>query len=209
MSIDPVFGPLVTDEDIQVAVRDTIKDWLETYLAAIERHVGLEPRSLPLPRSYVLEDSDQLRKGPEDQLPCIAILAPGTARAPEMDGEGNYRAAVVISVSAIVSAGGLDSQANTSRLAKRYRKALEMLLVQQGSLGGFATATVFKGWSTNDLKPEDNRTIAAGMNLFEVLVPNVVQRGAGLKAPPEDPYEEIELPTVEEVDVVLKPEEIA
>jgi hypothetical protein len=202
-----VFGPSVHERHVQRAVLDTIQLWIETYLANVERRESLPPRSIPVPASgnYVLRDDGALGKRPEDQLPAICILCPGTTEEPTVDGEGRYRAAFLVNVAAIVSSGDPDY---VSDLAKLYTSALRDLLIQNGSLDGFAETSAWKGSRTDDLKPEDDRSIAAGVNVFHIYVSGVVQRGAGLKAPPEDPYEEIELPTVADVDVVLKPEEI-
>lgn len=207
MSVDPVFGPSVGQRHVKGAVEQTIKRWIETYLAAIERAEGLEPRELhvPDPGNYVLKDDGALNKRPEDQLPAILVLCPGTAGDPEPESEGLYRVPFLVNVAAIVSSSDPDF---VSELADFYASALRDLLVHNGSLGGFANSAVWKGSRTDDLKPEDNRSIAAGVNVFHIYVPGVVQRGAGLKAPPEDPYEEIELPTITDVEVELKPEEI-
>jgi len=203
---DPVFGPLIDERDVQHAVRDTITLWIETYLAVVERKIEVDPRTLLLPRSYVLKDDGTLDKRPEDQIPSVVILCPGTAGDPRMDGEGLYRVPYAVNVAVIVSA--MD-EVSTSDLAKFYAAAIRNLLVHNGSLGGFAESTRWRGSRNDELRPEDDRTMAAGTNVFEVLVPDVVQKGAGLKAPPDEPYEETELPTVTKVDVELEPEEIA
>lgn len=201
---DSIFGDFVLDEEVKQAVEDTIREWLPTYLGLIERRVGLDPQSLPLPRSYVHSDDGALNKRPENQLPCVAILAPGTgALAPRADGEGRQRAGVVLNVAVIV-----ETKAGSASLtASRYRKAIELLLLQQSSLGGIAEEVFFKGWRNDDLRPEDNRSIAAGTNVIEALIPNLSQAGAGLKTPPENPYESSEGPVVTQVDVDLEPEE--
>jgi hypothetical protein len=206
VSVDPVFGPSIRERHVQRAVRDTVKRWITTYLAAIERAEELDPRSLPEPRSYVLKDDGTLNKRPSDQTPTICVLCPGTYGDPVMEGEGLYRAAFLVNVAAIVESGDPDF---VSDLAGFYISAVRDLLVHNGSLGGFAQTSAWKGSRTDDLKPEDGRSIAAGTNVFHVYVSGVVQRGAGLKAPPEEPYEEIELPTITDVEVALKPEEIA
>lgn len=205
MAIDPIFGPLIDTRDVQLAVKSTVQKWIKTYVALVERMNGLDPRSLPLPRSYVLKNHDALSKNPEDQTPAIVIVCPGTAGDPVRDGEGFYRVPYAVSVAAIVSARDEDS---TSVLAKRYAAALYALMVHNGSLGGFAEGVRWRGERNDDLRPDGDRTIAVGINVFEVLVPNVIQAGAGLKEPPEEPYEESELPTVDDVEVALKPEEI-
>lgn len=203
---DPIFGPLVDPSDVQAAVQETLEEWIETYLAVVERAKGLDPKSMELPASYVQKDDGALNKRPEDELPCVAILCPGTAGDPTMDGSGLYTARWVVNVAVIVTSGDQDF---VSDYAKFYAAAIRAALVQNGSLGGFAKTTVWRGERNDDLRPEDDRTMAAGTNVFEVMVPDVVQRGAGLKAPPAKPYEESELPTVESVEVELKPEEIA
>lgn len=208
MSVDPVFGPSIHERHVQYAVKDTIQLWIETYLAAVERREGLEPHSIPVPDpgNYVLKDDGNLNKRPEDSLPAILILCPGTTDEASVDGEGSYRVPFLVNVAAIVSSG---DPGYVSDLAKLYTSALRDLLIHNGSLRGFAQTSVWKGSRTDDLKPEDDRSIASGVNVFRIYVSGVVQRGAGLKAPPGDPYEEIELPTVTDVEVELKPEEIA
>ena len=201
---DDVFGDFKLDEELQEAIEKTIRKWASTYLALIERRVGLDPKSLPLPRSYVFSDDGTLNKKPEEQFPAVVILSPGVGKTtPKRHGDGHYRAGTVVNVAVIVSARDQDT---TNLLVKRYRKALEMLLVQQPSLGGFAEDTIFQGWRNDELLPEDNRTIAAGTTVFEVLVPDIVQAGAGPRTPLENPYEEAELPEITEAEVDLEPE---
>jgi hypothetical protein len=204
---DPVFGPSIHERHVQYAVRDTIQLWIETYLAAVERREGMEPREIPVPDpgNYVLKDDGTLNKRPEDALPAVLILCPGTAGPATVEGQGSYGVPFVVNVAAIVSSG---DPAYVSDLAKHYTSALRDLLVHNGSLGGFAQTSAWKGSRTDDLRPEDDRSMAAGVNVFHIYVKDVVRRGAGLKAPPEDPYEELELPTIKEVEVDLKPEEI-
>ena len=201
---DSAFGLFQLDEDLQEAVVSTIRKWLPTYLALIERKVELAPRSIPLPRSYVLSDNGELNKKPEDQLPAVVVLCPGGGKiTPRQEGDGRIRAGYVVNVACIVTARDHES---TDKLARRYRKALELILVHQPSLGGFAEASIFRGWRNDELLPEDDRTIAAGTNVFEVLVPDISQAGKGLQAPLDDPYEEAEIPAVTEADVTLEPE---
>lgn len=202
---DPIYGPILSPVDVQVAVRTTIKQWVATYLAVVERLNDLDPKKLPHPKSYVLKDDGTLTKRPEDQTPSVVILCPGTAGDPVMDGEGLYRVPWAVSVAAIVSAR---DQETSSDVAKFYAAAIRALLVQQGSLGGFAASTRWRGERNDDLRSEDDRTLAVGVNVFEVLVRDVVQKGAGLTEPPDEPYEEAEPPTVDEVEVELNPEEI-
>jgi hypothetical protein len=196
-----VFGPLVLEEEVRSAVV-ALTTWAPSYLARIERKLELEPESIPLPASFALSDEGGLGTIAAEQLPRVVVLSPGSGeRKPSMDGEGNYRASFALNLTAVVEDA---DQASADLLAGRYRKALEMALVQQPSLGGLTEGLVFKGWRTEVLEVEGERFLAAATTLFEVLVPNVVQAGAGLKEPREDPYEEAEWPQVEEVDVDLE-----
>jgi len=203
---DAIFGDFLLEEEIKQAAEDTIRLWIPTYLALIERRVELPPKTLPLPRSYVHSDEGTLTKRPEDKLPCVAILSPGSGKlAPKSDGEGRQRGGVVLNVAVIVTT----RSGSASLTSSRYRKALELLLVQNPALGGVAADLFFRGWRNDDLKPEDNRSMAAGVNVIEALIPNLSQAGAGLKTPLENPYEEPEGTVVTKVDVDLDPEEIA
>ncbi len=204
MNDDAVFGPIIEGSDVRAALKATLQKWMTTYLALLERHGGLDPKSLPVPRSYVTSDGDTLRKQVQDQIPSVVILTPGSGdRRPTRDGSGRYRAGFRAAISVVVSA---NDQPATQALAERYRKAVELMLIHQGSLNGFAESTDFIGWRTDDLDPEADRTLAAGTNVFEVLVKGIAQHGAGLKEPLEEPYEEADLPTITEVDVETEAE---
>lgn len=204
MNDEAVFGPIIEGGDVKAAVDATLRKWMPTYLALIERHAGREPKSMPLPRSYVLSDDGNLNKRVEDQLPAVVILTPGNGeQKPKRDGEGKIRAGFRVTISVVASA---TDQATTAALAERYRKAIELMIVHQSSLGGFAEGVIFVGWRTDDMDSESARTIAAGTNVFEVLVKDIAQHGAGLKEPLEEPYEEAEPPTITEVDVELQAE---
>ena len=206
MSDDPIFGPLKGAIDVREAVKATIQKWIPTYLAAVERHYGLKPRTIQTPRSYVFSDDGKLDKRPEKQVPCVVILVPATSGKPAREGDGNYRARWPVTVSVIVAS---KNQGATSDLAQWYSTAILGLMVHNGTLGGFAMETTWFGQRNDDLRPEQNRTLAAGTNVFEVLVPEVVRKGAGLKEPPADPYEEVSPIEITEVEIDLQPEELS
>lgn len=204
MNDDAIFGPIVEGSDVKEAVKATLKKWMPTYLALIERHAERNPKSMKVPTTYVLTDDANLNKKVEDQLPAVVVMTPGNGeRRPKRDGRDLYSAGFRVSISVIATAR---DQPSTTALAERYRKAVELMLLHQGSLGGFAEASIFVGWRTDDMDSSSDRTIAAGTNVFEVLVKGIAKHGAGLKEPLEEPYEEAELPTITEVDVEIEPE---
>jgi hypothetical protein len=202
---DSVFGPIKSPIDLRKAISETIEIWIETYLALVERTYELDPRSLPLPRSYVFKDDGTLDKRPEDQLPTIVILSPGTKGKPKREGDGMYRVPWAVNVAAIVSAR---NHGDSMDLATYYATAIEALFVHQGSLGGFAVGSAWEGQRTDELRSEDDHMMAAGTNVFTFTVDQVVQKGAGLRVPPENPYEDLQPIPVKKVDVDLIPEEI-
>lgn len=199
-----IFGQIILPQHVKDAVAETIRVWIKTYLAEIERANELAPKTLPPCRSYVTRDDDRLERWPEDAGATVIIMSPGTAATPAIDGEGEYRARWAVNVAVVAEARDKES---TSDLAGYYAGAIRALLVQQGSLGGFANGITWKGERYGDLPSDGARTLSAAINAFEVEVGDVVTRGGGLKEPPEEPYEETDWPTVENVEVDLEPTE--
>lgn len=206
MIVDPVLGPLKSRIDLRQAIGATIELWIETYLAAVERAYELEPRTLPAPRGYLFKDDERLDKRPEKQTPTIVILSPGSKKKPSREGDGMYRASWQVNVAAVVKSV---SEIDAIDLAEYYTVALRQLLIHKGSLGGFAMGSAWEGERSDPIRPDGKRTQAIGINVFTFTVDRVAQKGAGLLAPLEDPYEPPVPVTAKEVDVELEPEEIA
>ncbi len=201
-----IIGPIILPQHVKDAVARTIRAFMETYLAEVERAAGLDPRSLlvPKPGSYITREDDRLEDWPESQLPAVIIMSPGTAERPAVDGDGEYAARWAVNV-AVVASG--NSQLATSDLAGYYAGAVRALLVQQGTLQGFANGTTWKGERYGDLPADARRTLATSIEVFEVRVENVVTRGLGPRKPLDEPYEETDLPVAKHVEAELKPTE--
>lgn len=198
-----VFGSIVTIDQVKRAVVEHVDRWIETYLAEIERQNGLDPRTINQPASYITVDDEGLNKWPEDQLPCVVVMCPGTSDTPRSTSEG-VSAAFVVNIAVIVSS---ITAKDTSEVASYYGAAVNALMVQNQSLGGFAAGTVWRGVRLDDLAPDDGRTIAAVTNVFAVGVENVVQTGSfGLTEPPEDPYDVPDFETPESITVEVEQE---
>lgn len=201
---ESVFGRIVLPQHVRDAVAETIKAFAKDYLAEIERAEELPTKALVPPRSYVTRDDDRLEKWPEDQLPAVIIMSPGTAARPRVDGEGEYAARWAVNVAVVASAR---DEIATSDLAGYYAGAIRALLVHKGTLQGFANSTTWKGERYGDLPADAERTLATAIENFEVQVENVVTRGGGPSAPSEEPYEDTDWPDVQSVEVDLKPTE--
>lgn len=198
------FGPIIGGEQLEVAVKDTLKLWLPTYLAEIERQRGLDPRSLPMIRNFTF--ANELEKFPEDQLPVAVIISPGIGGdLPTMDGEGQYTAKFICGIAVIVSA---DTQTNTNRLSKMYGAAIRACLLQQPSLGGFASGVEWQDERFDDIPSEDRRSLAAAQEIFHMEVSGITNERLGMAVPPDDPYAvPAEWPEAETVQVSIDKEE--
>ena len=201
-----IIGPIVLPQHVKDAVAGTIKAFMPTYLAEVERIAGLAPRTLlvPKPASYITREDDRLEDWPESQLPAVIIMSPGTAEKPAVDGDGEYGVRWAVNVAVIASA---NTEFATSDLAGYYAGAVRALLVQQGSLQGFANGTTWKGERYGDLPADARRTLATAIQVFEVRVEKVVTRGLGPRKPLEEPYEETNWPVAKHVEAELKPTE--
>jgi hypothetical protein len=184
VSVAPSIFDLVVDGSmVEAAARETLDEWFPTYLAELERQRGRDARSLPLPRSY--HTAPTFETWPEDQLPAVVIVSPGLAGAPVKNGRGRMHAPWALGIGVVVSAR---DQASTNEIAKLYAAAVRALLLQRGSLGGFAAETEWVDERYDDLPAAGERTLGAGQAIFVVQVENVVYANGGPVAVPDDPY---------------------
>lgn len=204
MSVE-VFGEIKTGAHVEAALISTIEEWIETYLAEVERQASIEARKLPAPRSY--STVNEFRKWPEEQIPAVVVVSPGLATSGIMvEGNGQVNATFLAGIAVVVSA---KDKASTNMLAKSYAAAIRTLILQHPSLGGFSRGVTLLDESYNDGPPEDERTLGAAQVQFEVEVPDVSWSKGGLTAPPDDPYDpDPTFPTVDETDVTINKEAV-
>lgn len=194
------FGQIITDDQVEDAVISVLKRWTNEYMAEIERQVGVEVgyhQRPPGDGSYLVRtDFD---KWPEEMLPIVLVVSPGVADDPVREGRGVYRAKWEIGVVCIVES---TDQVSTRRYAYRMGAALRAALVQHQTLERALNSSVrgvdWVGHRNNEvpLGPEDNRTIWANRQLFEVEVGGVLTRGGG-PGPGVDPREDPTPPLAE------------
>lgn len=162
-------APIVTGKHVRLAVRDTIQRVERTYLDALATADGRPAGALPSFRSYVSAfDTDKFE---EDQIPACVIVAPGLIEEPVRRGSGEYEATWSLAAAAVVS--GQDRE-NTFELVELYAAALRAILVNERSLGGFASGTEWLNERYDELDFDDARTIAAGVVQFVVTVETVI-----------------------------------
>lgn len=198
MSVE-VFGHIVTSAHVEAAVIDALQTWEETYLAEIERQSGLDPHTLPKIRSWTT--SRELRKWPEDQLPAVVVVSPGTVDRTHKSSD--HIAAKWLLGLAIVCSGR--TQEETNQLAKFYAGAFRAALLQNPSLGGLARGVTWQSERNNEVGSESERSIASCQAIFEVDIDQSVgTERYGMTEPPDDPYDpDPTWPTVEETEVTV------
>lgn len=197
--VDSIFQRVVTGDDVERWIVETLRTWSGTYLAELERQHSIPAGTLARPRAWVTTSS--FDKFPEDQLPAVMVVSVGLSENPLRNGD-RFRARWEVHVACICSARRPDE---AHRLAMLYLAAHRAILVQRPSLGGRARGV---DWLDEDYEPipfDDTRSLAGGEAVFSVEVDDVVSTNAGPVTPDEpldpetDPWPD--WPIVETVDV--------
>lgn len=195
-----VFGPIITSNAVRKAVEATVKLWLPTYTAEVVAQAGLPRAPLPDIRSW--KSWPDFYVWPEDQFPACVVVSPGTNGEPEMH---NRQITVpwTAGVAIVVSAKDAES---TADLIGYYAAAVRALLVQNGSLGGFAVETSFMAERYDEHPlPDQGRTVRTAMVTVSVLVEGINNRYGGPPTP-DNPTEDPGVwPTIHEVDETVVP----
>ena len=200
-----IYGPIVTGDDVQQRVTDHIRTWIDAYLAEVASQHG-RPRSLtddrlPTFASYT-KSAYGVDKWPEDQVPACIVVVSGLTGRMEPHGDGTVSAEWSVGAGAICSAMDIDS---TTEVTQLYTAALRVLMLQQSSIGGFASATRWIDERYDPLSFDKSRTMAAGIVNLGVMVSSVLNSRLGPKDPPVNPLTDPgELGEVATADVVIE-----
>jgi hypothetical protein len=150
---------IITATDVEDAVFATLKPRLTYYLDQL---------GYPDIRRYTRKV--RFTKWPEDRCPAVIVRCPGTAEDPTRRSAG-HDARWAVGVAAIVSA---NTEENTDKAAKLYGGLIRAILLQEGSLHGFARGTDWVGESFDEIPSTADRTLGSAECLFWVEVENVV-----------------------------------
>jgi hypothetical protein len=196
--INDEFGRLVSGAQVEDAAETTLQTWLPTYLAEMERQLGVESGSMPVPRAW--ERTNTWNQHLATQTPVIVLVSGGLAGKPELR-NGSYRAAWSLGLAAVVRD---KDQRSANTLAKAYGAAIRGSLVQHGSLGGFASSVDYLDEVyTND--PPDYLDIGASVLLdFDVWVDDITDWPGGPTAPIVPPEVPGGWPTVETTHIDIE-----
>lgn len=190
-----VFGPILTEGDVRHAAEDTLKLWMPDYLAEVADQHGLARGALPNIRSW--ETAPVFEQWPEDQLPSLVVVTPGTNEAAEWH-DKQMTVSWTIGAAIVVSAKDRET---TSDLIGFYAAAARALMIQKGSLGGFADETHFMAERYDDHPlPEQERTLRTAVLSFSVIVPNMNKRYGGPSVPGDPTADPGSWPIVASVD---------
>lgn len=180
-----IFGPLFGGDEIDSALIASLQTRMPAYLKEVVRQRGLE---IALEEPNSISAVSEFERWPEEQLPSIVIVNPGTVETPQKDGAGTYRARWEIEI--CVCVGG-PNQPETRRNSQLYITAVRGAIMQRRSLGAGMKGVDWGGESYELIPSEKRRTLAGAKASFVVEREDVVTIGAGptdleLEPQPED-----------------------
>jgi hypothetical protein len=185
MSDTNLFERIITPEEVEQAMANTLAEWLPDYLAELERSRGYTPGQIARPKGVIV--ASQFAKWPPDQLPLVLILSPGTDSTPaKRKGVGAYEVSWAVSAIAIVS--DID-EVESRRLASTYAGAMRAAALQHSALksaaypDGFASWLSWRGETYSDIPFEDTRSLDSCRINFSVGVKDVTTEVAGPRKP--------------------------
>lgn len=187
------FGQILTAKNIADAVQASVKRWIVTYLAEMARINDTAPLTYPPFQSY--PNRLDLSQWPEDPLPALVTVCPGTTRTVKRG--SIYEAEWVVALGSVVS--GKD-EGDTYQLVTTYVAALRSLLVQHPALGvPWTTGLEYlaERYDAGPIRSADMRTLGIGSLSVAVTTMGMVDASQGPLEPVDDGSAPGDWPTVE------------
>lgn len=167
------FGPLVASWNVEQAIIATYREWMPTYLAAVERYNGLANKALLRPAADSYYGSLDFVTAPDVSLPSVIVVVNPT-EAPELSAVG-YSQAYAVRIGCVVEG---ESESQTLMRASLYGTAAT-LMAQKGALAGLAEDTVLTSAPLMEFAEGERRTLARSVTGFTVYVANIIERFVG------------------------------
>lgn len=171
-----IFGPIITDTQVENRVRDQLRLWLPSYLDETARQDSFASVAHPLSYETI---RDRVTKWTEQALPAVIIEIGGTVATRRIGSE--YRVVYACNVAAVI---GGQTRANTRQLAGIYGAAIAAALVQHGDLDGFAGGVEWTDTAYDSISEDRSRTIMAVVVSLDVAVNAVLDVAMGPAGPP-------------------------
>lgn len=185
-----VFGRIVTNFDVEEAVRENLELWLPSYMAEVARQHSIDPSKLVAPRKpYAIRSRFQQITSAD--LPLVAIMSAGLGGPPERRGDGAHTASWAVGVGTVFEAPG-DTARELAGIAGAAIRALMVQHSEQGGIDvddtpGIATSTIWVDERYDDLRPGEEGDRASARMMFLVTIDNVVNEKGGPRDVPTDP----------------------
>jgi hypothetical protein len=183
--VTSIYERIITDDQVEDAVMETLKKWLSTELRVIEEDLGLVAGHYQRPQSWgVHGDFD---KFPEEAMPSVIVISLGAA---DVGREGNKKIRTAYDIAVAVFASSTDF--NKSRLfAYRLSGAAKAVMIHRQSLDGALDGTVrgvnHTGGQNGEMPVDGERTVWASRQTYSVEVANTITMSAGPSAPDSTP----------------------
>jgi hypothetical protein len=182
MPLQPTFGPLVDDYDVEEAVMTIFRERLPTHIDAVAHYRGVDPAA-HADEGFVIRPRTLCRRKefsgfPKLSLPLVQITSPGMAREP-IEGPGGVLTAFwQVDVYSVVAARDYES---TRLLRAIWSGGIARCIGQSRTLGGLATTIDILGQSAADVDlPDDSeRTLQATVLVMVVEAPGYMDPLAG------------------------------
>ena len=200
---DTTVTPIASFHDYEVAFKEHIQLWLDTYLAVRERFVGITPGAISRPRSWFQRQDYAALPGYES-TPAVIVVSTGTVEEPHQHGDGKFDVLLRFAILTLVHA----TEADAARaLAGHYQAAMTMLCLRQKVFGSPpATWNRWLGFFLDDVDNDQERTLASVRLEMVYKIRDFASASGGPLTVPIAPHEPIpDLSTVETPGVVINP----
>lgn len=211
---DPLYGPLISTEDVVEAAVTTLRLWMREYIASVERSHQLQRGTIPrppTPESY--HGGNDFDSWIAEDAPEIMVVAKPSGE-PELSASAGYTQGYELQVGCLCIGKGselAERAEDDARIVCSHLGAASMLLVQQPTLGGLTERLRMTGAPDITFPDPERRAVQQVVTTFEVWVSSIIREDAGPVGPTpkespgfegiEEPFQEA--PTVETVDITV------
>ncbi len=175
-----LFGEIVWGGLVEQTLLSTLQDFESNYLREMEAQAGLDPNTLDPIYSYNI--ASEFDRWPEEGLPSVTIVSPGTVNDPARQGSGEVQATWEFTIHVSVVA---DEEAEARRNGQLYIAAIRAIIMQHRSLGDEMAATAWSEERYTTIEAEDRRSLFGASASFNITREQVLDTSKGPRVPTE------------------------